>query len=476
MFSRHSEQKHAGYVTVSVIVFGTVFAVILGGLVGFIFVQNNAQNIKEDRESALQIAEAGLDYYKWYLAHFPNDLQNGTGEPGPYQIPYNNPEGDQIGTIELDIDGGLFCGETGSIEIESTGWTLDRPNSKRIVFGKYAKPSVAEYSFIINSNVWAGSDRVIIGPYHSNGGVRMDGTNNSLVTSAVSDWLCTSSFGCNPSSTTPGVWGDGLNFNLWQYPVPQVDFIGITLDLVNLKALAQSEGLYFGPVPGSQGYYANFQSDGTVDIRSVNTVSWIWAYNSSEGWHKSYERISTQGNITNYTLPEDCPVVFFEDNLWIEGTIDRKMTVISADLINPTNDTSVILNGNIVYESADGSDGLTVVAEEDVTIPLISPEDMDISGIFIAQNGRFGRDHYTTTGSYDVPWQYDSYVIQNSLDIFGTVVSNGRVGTKWTSGGSTVSGYENRTAAVDTNLSTDPPPLTPTFSNEFTFVEWREVE
>ncbi len=61
----------------------------------------------------------------------------------------------------------------------------------------------------------------------------------------------------------------------------------------------------------------------------------------------------------------------------------------------------------------------------------------------------------------------------------GTIVSNGRVGTKW---GYTIwpqcvnswSGYNVRYNSYDRKLATDPPPLTPYVSSEYKFVEWGE--
>ena len=479
MYYLDKKQKKStqGYITVSVIVFSAVFALILGGLIGFVFTQNRGQILRQNRERALQIAEAGLDYYKWYLAHFPNDLTHGTGQPGPYEIPYYDPEGGQIGAFSLEVEGETFCQETNVIEITSTGWTLDDPSATRVVYGKYAKPSVADYSFIINSNVWAGADREITGPYHSNGGIRMDGTNHSLVTTAVEDWQCTSSFGCNPTQTQDGVFGAGPNAHLWQFPVPQVDFAGLTLDLINLKDLAQNEGgRYFGPTTGS-GYRVIFDADGTFDVYRVNSTNYVWGYTNEEGWHRNYHIIVSQSSVAlDQSIDTNCPVLFFEDDVWVEGTVDGKVSVISADVTNPNIDTTVVLNNSIEYEDDSGSHGLTVVAENDVLIPLLSPNDMVLDGIFIAQKGRFGRNHYRTWGAYDVPWYYNSYVIRNQLDIQGTIVSNGRVGTRWTSGGSTSSGYPNRTATFDNNLADSPPPLTPTFSDEFTFVEWLEIQ
>ena len=119
------------------------------------------------------------------------------------------------------------CGFYSAIDITSTGWTHKEPSLKRVVKVKYARPSVAEYAYILNDNVWAGADREIKGKYHSNGGIRMDGENDSLVTSAKTTWQCTSSFGCSsPYEVKPGVFGDGEGGErgLWEFPVQSIDF------------------------------------------------------------------------------------------------------------------------------------------------------------------------------------------------------------------------------------------------------------
>ena len=56
-----------------------VFMIILGTLASFALELSKYGRGLYDREQALHSAEAGLEYYRWYLAHFPNDLQNGTG-------------------------------------------------------------------------------------------------------------------------------------------------------------------------------------------------------------------------------------------------------------------------------------------------------------------------------------------------------------------------------------------------------------
>ncbi|MEK7579225.1 MAG: hypothetical protein AAB460_01685 [Patescibacteria group bacterium] len=464
--------RDRGYIVMLVIVFGGVFLMILGGLVGFVFLQTKAQQIKETRERALQIAEAGLDYYKWFLAHYPDDITNGTGGPGPYQVPYSDPETGVIGTFELTVAREQFCGQTNIVEITSTGWTEDNPTIERTVYARYARPSVAQYAYIINSNVWAGSDRQITGNYHGNGGVRMDGTNDSVVSSAVSSWLCTSSFGCSPSSTTPGVWGGGTGSALWDYPQPQIDFTGITTDLAQIKTLAQAQGVYVNETSNSdqRGIHLRFNANGTVTRWRVTGTSGVQAQHVDTGstWHTDYHTITSQTNQTTFNVPAACPIIFVEAKTWIDGVITQKILVAADEIIAPTVPADVILNGNITYGAYDGSDGLTVIGDRSVLVPFASPATMNLNGIFIAQNGYFGRNYYPSS-------QGSSY-LRTLLNVNGTIVSNGREGTKWTSGSTVVSGYQNRINTYDQDLSLSPPPLTPTVSDAFTFLKWEEVE
>ena len=97
---------------------------------------------------------------------------------------------------------------------------------------------------------------------------------------------------------------------------------------------------------------------------------------------------------------------------------------------------------------------------------------MILNGIFAAQLGHFGRNNYAYS---NFPSSWDSYNKRNSLTINGTIVSNGREGTKWTSNGTYISGFNVRTNTYDRDLVSDPPPLTPAVSTTYEFIEWREI-
>ncbi len=466
-----------GYFSILVLVFASVFVLLLSALVGYIFIEKKLELAKENQQKAFQLAEAGLEYYRWHLAHWPDDLQDGTGQPGPYVHAINDPEAGLIGYYSLDISGGEYCGQTNTVEIISTGWTEADSKYKRTLFARYTKPTVAQYSTITNSNVWVGSDRVISGPYHSNGGIRMDGTHNADVTSGVATWSCTSSFGCSPTQTKNGVFGAGGPQNLWRFPVPTVDFNGLSVDLAALKNYATTSGVYVAPSNG-YGWHVTLVGDGTMELRKVVGAIQVWGYSIENGWQQERTVMSNvQDEDVIVVLPE-CPVIFVEDNVWLDGTVNDKVVVAAADVTQSGVDRSIILNDNITYASQ--GNGLTAIAEKDVLVGLQVPDFMTINGVFIAQKGKFGRNHYcqndcsSTSGNQGLPGTLDPYVTRNTLSTNGTVVSNGRVGTKWTSGGTFISGFSQRYDNFDRLLAESPPPFTPAISDDYEFVRWSD--
>lgn len=460
-----------GSFTIMALVFTGVFVTIVTALISSVTIDFRSVNVKEARERSLSIAESALEYYKWHLAHYPNDYTNG-GASNSFTVSINDPEGGIEGTAAVTIAASGYCGATEAVDITSVGNTSERTDIRRSITARYARPSVAQYAYIINSNVWAGNDRIINGPYHSNGGVRMDGTANAEVTSAVATWTCTPSFGCSSNQTMPGVFGDTVS-SLWQFPVPRVDFAQITTDLATIKARAQSSGRYFG-TSGYRGYHIVFRNT-QFDLYSVVRVeSNIVAYNTEDGYHNDETVIRQENFIGTYSIPSSCPVIFLEDKAWVDGTVSGKVTLAVADT-RASEYRSAILYESITYANAT-TDGFTLVSEDDILISLRSPDVMTLRGIFIAQGGRFGRDSYGTTGSYRTPSAFRSYIDRESLTVYGTIVSNGREGTQWTSGGVFQSGYRNRTNGYDRNLAVSPPPLTPYLSSEYQFVDWRENE
>lgn len=460
-----------GIALVLVMVFSGVFILSVSAIVGFIFIQAKVGTEKAVREQAFGIAEAGLEYYHWFLTHYPTDTQDGTSTSGPYVHTYTDTDDVAIGNYSLDITANKSCGQLQSIDVTSTGESNIDDRFKRTVFGRHALPSVAEYSYIVDESIWVGGDSTITGPEHSNGGIRMDGTNNSLVTSALSSWSCTSSFGCSPTQTVGGVSGDGPNSVLWQYPVPEIDFDTISADFADLKSYAQTDGMYLAPYSSTlinyggyytavNGYHLIFRDDGTVDIYRVTSTGGYWGWQSDIGWLPDFHIINAETFIERRVVPTDCALIFVEDKTWIEGVVKGKVTVVTAH-VNNSYSPDVIVRDDITYSTQDGTDGLTVISEGGIFIPPQSPDNLEINGIYVAQGDEYGRAYYEND-------------TKSQLTMNGTIVSKHRMGTKWNCGGSFCSGYANRDTTYDRLQTTNPPPFTPAVTTTPRYILWRE--
>lgn len=464
--------KNKGTITTLVLVFGAIFLLLLSGLLDFILLQLRQSAQRLAWNEALHIADAGVNYYRWCL-------NNESTEACVTEKDYTDPGGKIIGHFSLQIDMQTSCGQSNATEVISTGYLNQFPNVKRKVRALLARTSVAKYAYLLNDNVWAGADREIRGPYHSNGGIHMDGENQSLVTSSQQEWVCTSSFGCSscPTNATPacrlegstckcpGVFTTTSNSkpDLFESPVPPFDFAGITVDLAQMKQTAQTGGGVYLVPSNRNGYHLKFLDNGTFEVWVVTGVSPTYAYSLEEGWHYDYFTITSEYLSNTYSISSSCSVIFVEDNLWVNGKIRGKVTVASADLISPARQTDIVLPNNIEYTLLDGSDGLVLISERNILIGPQSPNQMELRGIFIAQNGHFGRNHYPNN-------------VREKLEISGSIVSNGRVGTQWISGGQIISGYRKRENYFDPNLVYLPPPFVPSVIPDLEIVNWEEIE
>ncbi|MFA6376827.1 MAG: hypothetical protein WCX69_05515, partial [Candidatus Paceibacterota bacterium] len=455
-----------GMIITYVLVFGAIFLLMLSGLLGYILLQLRQSAQKLSWNEALNIAEAGIEYYRWCA-------NNGVEAGCSGERDYFDGNGVLVGKFSIDSTSSSSCGQTTQRQIISTGWTAQFPSVQRKVKIIYGRESVAKYSYILNSSVWIGGDHAISGPYHSNGGIRMDGQNQSLMTSAailngVAEWVCSNSFGCcrriyfgypyydygydcaldcplscrvNAKGTIlaegvpiknecicPGIFTTTSNPtpSLFKFPVPPFSFDMITMDLADIKYKAKTGGGIYFPVstqivPGSKGYHLNFKSNGTVEVWVVMALQQTDGYSDEDGWKQDRFTINNESLYGTYPIPAACSAIYMEDNLWVTGTVKGKVVVASAHLkedgdTNPDVDTDVVFPDSITYSNYGGSDGLAIIAERNALIGPQSPDSMELHAIVIAQKGRFGRNHYP-----------DNF--KNVLNIYGSIISKGRVGT-----------------------------------------------
>lgn len=450
-----------------------IFSMVMLSTLSYATIQLKTLRGAVARQQAFQIAEAGVNYYLWRLAHFPTDFQDGTGAPGPYIHSYIDKDLQiTIGTYSLNI----IPPPVGStvVTIQSTGYTVENPNIKRTITARYGIPSLAKFGFLSNSDAWIGSTESVTGEFKTNGGARFDGTGNAAISSAKITYQCVPLFGCSPTSTKPGIWGSAPTSTqaFWSVGVPNTDFSGMTSDLATIKTNAQAGGIYLPPAGAALGYSIVFKSNAKLDVYKVNSlISHVTGYDVAGGAHPEnldYNNRTLVSGYSNIDMPVN-GLIFVEDKVWVEGMVNGRVMVAAAKfpyvLASAPN---ILIPNNICYSACGAGRDLTsslgLLAQKDILLTYFSPLNLEIDAAMIAQNG--SAQHYNF-GSCAIP-----RAVKNNLTIFGTVGSFGVWTWSWICGSTTVSGYQNTNTIYDTNLLYAPPPSFPLTTEGYKQISW----
>ncbi len=135
-------KSQAGSVLIFNVVLIFIFSAVMLGVLSYAVVQLRVIRSSVNREVAFQIAEAGVNYYQWHLAHFPTDYFDGNASttPGPYVHNFVDTDTNQkIGEYSLEISSPPV-GST-VVTIKSTGYTTENPSQKRSITIRYGVPS-----------------------------------------------------------------------------------------------------------------------------------------------------------------------------------------------------------------------------------------------------------------------------------------------------------------------------------------------
>ena len=464
-----------GTITPALLIITGAFLTVIYGLVILLSLQVDYAQRQLASEQALNVAEAGVNYYRWHLAHDPDDYQDGTGLPGPYTHEYTDPEGGAVGNFELDI----IPPQEGSsiVTIRSTGASQNYPNVQRTIEAQYGLQSFSRFAFLSNASTWYGPGITLYGDIHSNNGIRQDGTNFGLVTSAQEEYMCGTETGCFPPSPRPGVWGAGGDQALWQFPVPALDFDGVSFDFAQMRESAQTDGLYL-PEINNPGYHLVFISNGTIDVYEITDTSYIYGYRvpgeglgqeGQGGCRRRYQVIDDEVYIGNYSLA-DSQIIFIEDHLWVEGQINGRSTVVAAGFPISSSTNNIWIRGNLLYVNGSGQDALGLIAQNDILFVRDVPDDFQIDAAMMAQKGQIIRHGYNVGGNCNSSLN----AIRNSLTINGALISYNKSYWNYTISGNLVSGFITRTINYDGSLLFAPPPYFPT-SGEYEFLNWQEI-
>lgn len=481
--------KHQqGQILIPILILGFICVLFFGGMLSWMIVQVRASRHDVQSEQAFHIAEAGIDYYRWHLAHDPQDFQDGTGVAGPYVHTYVNKGGTVIGYFSLNITPPAV-GST-ILTIESTGTIVDSPTIQRTIQVQLGIPSWAQFAVVaneVNGMMRFGPGTEVFGPVHSNGGIRFDGLAHNIVSSAKSqfddpDHTGGEEFGVHthlgttdplPPEAVPSrtdVFEVGREF-----PVPAVDFTGLTEDLAQMKVDAEADGLYFAN-SGAQGYHIVLKTDDTFDLYMVNTLqaapSGCTNSQNQSGW-STWSISSTSGSQTllgNYPFPSN-GLVFLEDHTWVDGQINSaRLTIAAARFPEDSSQyKNIIVNNDITYTNHDGQDVVALIAQGNFNVGMYSEDDLYIEAALIAQNGRVGRHYYRppTSGNN----RCSPYHVRTKLTLNGMIATNVRYGFAYTDG----NGYATRSLNYDANLLYSPPPSFPLTSGEYSILAWEEI-
>ncbi len=486
-----------GFVLIQAVVFGGVAVVIISAIVAWAGVNMKASHLAVSRERAIQIAESGVDYYRWHLAHAPQDFMDGTGQPGPYVHNFYDKDDVLIGTFTLNITAPPI-GST-IVTIESEGKVVEEPSVSRKVRTKLAVPSLAKYAFVSNSDMRFGQGTEVFGPIHSNGGIRFDGLAHNLVTSARPDYndpdhTGNNEFGVHTHVNAPPGTGIDDTFRPLeapptspvpnradvfeagrQFPVPAVDFVGFTTDLAQIKTDAQANGRYFA-ASGVLGYKIVLKKTDTFDLYRVtslvNPPTGCTNYLNQTGWG-SWSVNNTQF-VQTYAFPTN-GLIFVEDNVWVEGEVETARLTIASGRFpdNPATRTSITVNNDLIYTNYDGQDIVALMAQDNINVGMVSKNDLRIDAAVIAQNGRVGRYYYRPNANWPAAGgtaRCFPYHTRPAITLYGMIATYLRYGFAYTDG----SGYVLRTINYDANLLYNPPPSFPLTSDQYTTISWEE--
>lgn len=485
--SRFKIHERGGQLSLQMIFFAAIVVVLISGFTfaALSFLKLSVRSFNKSLTFAM--AEAGIEYYRWHLAHAPLDYWDGRGSTstGPYVHDYYDKNGNLIGQFILEITP-PGAGST-IVAVKSTGRVAADSSIEKIIKVRMGIPSLGKYAVVANDNIRFGTSTYVYGPLHSNYGIRFDGVAYNTVYSSQTNYDDPDHGGFNefgvhthiapldplpPASvpSRPDVFAAGREF-----PVPAIDFDGLTANLAQIKSLAQASGTYFGSSTAS-GYHVVLKTDDTFDIYRVTSLvpkpSGCTDIIGQDGW--GTWSIENETLIGNYPFPAN-GLIFVEDDLWVNGQIDGARLTLAAGRFpeNSSTNKNVIINNNLFYTNYDGRDVLGIIAQNNLNVGLMSEDDLRVDGALVAKSGRIGRYYYRPPTSQGQGGQNcQLWNVRSVITTYGMLATNKRYGFAYTDG----TGYQTRNLNYDANLLYGPPPSFPLLSDQYIQISWEEVK
>lgn len=522
----YNKKKASALVYVLMVV--TAAGVLFAGTIQFV-VSHVKQSVSlESDQQAFHVAEAGVFFYRWYLAHniegktasqiqdfWDNDPlgqdDNGDGDCDDPDTADGDGDGTEayvanyegIGEYKICITPPQTYSTVLHIQSEGTA-TASGVTKTRTIRARQRKPSWSEFAILANADTRLSSGTEVFGPMHVNGGFHFDGVAHNIVTSSKSTYR-------DPDTgyTQPGVWTDWsseynteLHGKVFQagkrFPVSVQDFNSVTSNFEEIRELAIANDMYFDD--SEQGRYITLKVDGsdptkgTMEVLTVDsydsdytpeiatechneTVCISWKHNGSCRRWGTDTICENQDPIIKNLDAENTEIVYVQDNVWIEGEVPEgmKLTIAAHD---PETDKPRIFVGmdDIEYNDRDSDCVLGLAAEGNIEFVrdsegLHTVDDDDerhelvIDAVLLSQYGRVGRDDWSDC--------------KDTITLYGAIASNTRMGFGYAGdvycdGRWRPNGFEYRNLFFDGNLLYSPPPMFPTGST-YAMDLWEEL-
>ncbi len=472
-----------GSITTMVLVFSFIFMMILTGLLGYIITQFKNSERLSAKEQSFHIAESGIEYYKWYLAHRLKGLseleqaefwenEETIGFPDPYLGNFYDQYGTIIGQFQIEITPPLPGGN--SVFIKSSGWTNKYSDMKRVIQIRRRKPSWGEYVILINHRANLPEGMIIKGRAHSNEDLRVDGTIYNLATASETIHLDPTT----EEEINPGVWTTKEPEDIFlggrEDDVPIIDFNALLGKMDIMKSLTYGTDYYLPPPekhcwPFSwfcliefwdpSGYIVELKNNSTIDIYKTKGLSFF-------GWFLPV--FDDYDLLGDYDWPNN-RLIFSEATIWVKGEIGpNQITIATANLLGvdlPGNNNlaDIIIQDDIIYSDDEAMVGL--IAQDNIMIDKYAGDpNLEVNAALVAKEGQVGREDFGNP--------------LGILTINGSIAANylGEFGDEycfftwcW------AAGFDNVELNYDNNLLYNPPPYFPTEENYKTDM-WKEID
>ncbi len=525
---KHTHKKGTALVYVLAIIGAA--AVLFAGTIQFV-VSHVRYNVSlEPDEQAFHVAEAGIFFYRWYLAHelegktasqisdfWHNDPlgvdDNGDGDCDDPDTADGDGDGTEAYVVDYEGIGQfkicIVAPEQYStvLTIESEGIaTSSGITKKRKIRARQRKPSWSEFAILANADMRLRQGTEVFGPIHVNGGFQFDGVAHNIVSSSVETYYASDA---DVRATRPGVWAaanptssghkyldtdDSEHFLVGKrFPVTVQDFNSLTSNFNEIREQSIEDGTFFDstklgrmiilgqPTPQQMQVYEvedydshNLAPDVPTEVCSGGYWKKEWYWN---GWRWRLRWVWVEGTCTAIEpivmdIPDD-GVVYVQNNLWIEGVLpaDYKVTFAAHHPSGSWKPRIFLGTDDIIYQDRDSDSVLGLTAEGNIELikdpePGASGSDKDELRIDAVLLSQYGRVGRSNFRD-----------CEDTITIYGAIATNTRMGFGYNDGrcGGGGSGYQNRQLYFDGNLLYSPPPLFPT-GGSYAVDLWEEIK